>query len=93
MTQVSISNILNTDRWFFTKKALIYFKTSQLQDYVIYILICGVTDFQLFCNSQIHVKSYLQISILNRLYLFGTVPVHSDGFHNLRNNVTMKNGG
>ena len=68
--------------FFFTYKALIYFKTSQLQVYI-YLLLCEVIDYQLICYSLIHVKSYLQIAILSRLYLFEIVPLHSDDFHNI----------
>ena len=48
-------------------------------------MLCGVTDFQLFCNYIIHVKSYLHISILNRL--FGSLRLQSDDFKFFRNNV------
>ena len=65
---------------------MIFFKTSRLQGYI-YILLYGVIDFLVICYFLIHVKSYLQIAILNRLYLSGIVPSYSDDFHNLRNNV------
>ena len=54
-----------------TYKALIFFKTSQFQEYI-YIQLCEVTEFQLICYSPI--QSYLQIEILDWLYLFGIVP-------------------